>query len=339
VEWDQTVAAARQEGRVMVVGPPGDLVRKNVVEGFRKAFPDITLEWQGGRNAEMATKMEAERRAGVYSVDVFFGGTSTALKQVRPIGALDPLKPALLLPEVTDGKNWRGGHLEYSDADERILVFVNIPSALVAYNPTQVRADEVDEMPELLDPKWKGRIAINDPIPTGAGNVTFRLFWHVLGPERGAEYIRALRAQAGAVDRDQRRQVEWVARGRFPVVIGASDLTLQQLKEEGVRVDVINDFKEYGGLVTASSGSLMLINRAPHPHAAKVFLNWMLTKDGQTAWSTALNQPSLRVDVPTDHLRPESILRADVTYWRSYTEEGVETPPALDALFAEQFGN
>src|SRR5687767_1809953 len=46
-EWDKTLAAAKAEGRVMVWGPPGDLIRKNITEGFRKAFPDITIEWLG----------------------------------------------------------------------------------------------------------------------------------------------------------------------------------------------------------------------------------------------------------------------------------------------------
>jgi ABC-type Fe3+ transport system substrate-binding protein len=338
-EWDRTVAAARQEGKVVVYGPSGDLIRRNMTEAFRKAFPDIALEWTGGRATDEAAKIEAERRAGIYSVDVFLGGSTTALVSMRPIGAMDPVKPLLLLPEVTDPANWRNNQLEFSDKDETNLVFVNIPSTTVAFNKSQVQAEDVDEVHELLDPKWAGRIAINNPIPAGAGNIAGRFFYHVLGPERGAEYLRTLRAQAGAVDRDERRQVEWVVRNRFPVLVGASDVTLHQLREQGVEVGQINQFKEHGGAVTASAGTIIPMNRAPNPNAAKVFINWVLTRDGQTAWSTALNQPSLRLDVPTDHIRAESVPRPDGKYWRSYFEDFVETPPALSTLFQELFTN
>ena len=69
-----------------------------MIDGFRKAFPDITLEWFGSRMAEVTGKIEAERRGGVYSIDVLIGGTSTANLQMKPIGALDPLRPVLMLP-------------------------------------------------------------------------------------------------------------------------------------------------------------------------------------------------------------------------------------------------
>src|SRR4051812_43086702 len=64
-EWDRTVAAARQEGSVVVYGPPGDLMRKNLSEGFRSAFPDISVDWSPFQGGEGATKLEAERRADV----------------------------------------------------------------------------------------------------------------------------------------------------------------------------------------------------------------------------------------------------------------------------------
>ncbi|HEY8694127.1 MAG TPA: hypothetical protein VIR57_15465, partial [Chloroflexota bacterium] len=68
--WDQTLAAAKKEGKVTVNGPPGDPVRKDLTAGFEKAYPGITLDWSGGRGGEEATKLEADRRAGVYALDV-----------------------------------------------------------------------------------------------------------------------------------------------------------------------------------------------------------------------------------------------------------------------------
>jgi iron(III) transport system substrate-binding protein len=338
VEWERSVAAARQEGKVSVYGPPGDLVRRAMGEAWRQAFPDITLEWSGGRGSEQATKLEAERRAGIYAADVVIAGTTTANSQVKPLGAGQPIRPALLLPEVTDTRNWLGNKLEFSDRDEQNLVFVTIPNALALYNLQQVRPDEIDELHDLLDPKWRGRIVINDPVPAGSGNVNFRWFWHVLGPEKGEEFIRAVRGQAAAVDRDQRRQVEWAARGRYPIILSPSDGVAAQLLEQGLQFGIVREFKEYGAIATASLGSLMLLNPPPHPNAARVFANWLLTKEGQTAYSVGMEQPSRRLDVPTDHLEKDLLLKPDGKYWPSYHEDNVAMPPGLGELLREVYG-
>jgi iron(III) transport system substrate-binding protein len=338
VEWERTVAAARQEGRVVVLGPPGDAVRRTISEAWQRAFPDITLEWTGGRGGEQATKLEAERRAGIYSVDVMINGTTTANTQVKPLGALDPIRPALILPEVTDPSQWLGNRLEFSDKDELNLVFITIPNSLVMFNPQQVQREEIDELHELLDPKWRGKLVINDPIPSGAGNVVFRFLWQALGPEQAVEFFRGLKAQAAVVDRDQRRQIEWVARGRYPVLLAPSDGVAAPLREQGLQFSTLGHFKEHGTATTASFGSLMLINQAPHPNAQKVFANWILSREGQTAYSVGMEQPSRRLDVPTDHLDPDVLLRSDIKYWPSYYEENVLPPPGFSEALREIFG-
>jgi iron(III) transport system substrate-binding protein len=121
-----------------VYGPAGDAIRKAMVDGFRQAFPDIAVEWLGGRTADLANKIEAERRAALYSGDVLIGGTTTANNQMKPIGALDPIRPALLLPEVLDTSRWLGGRLDFSDREELNLVFAVSPKVQLLYDPKQV---------------------------------------------------------------------------------------------------------------------------------------------------------------------------------------------------------
>jgi iron(III) transport system substrate-binding protein len=189
-----------------------------------------------------------------------------------------------------------------------------------------------------LDPKWKGKIVINDPLPSGAGNVTFRWIWQVLGPEKATDYYKKIRAQAGIVDRDQRRQIEWVAQGKYAVLLGPSDGVMGELLQRGLKLGILGEFKDYGTAITASFGSAMLINKAPHPNAAKVFLNWVLTKEGQTAWSRALDHVSRRLDVPTDHLPPYQIPRAGGKYWLSHFEKEVTRSAEEEKILKELFG-
>lgn len=339
-EWEKVVAAAKKEGVVQVAAPPGDLLRENVRKGFGEAFPEIALQWTGARTTETATKLESERRAGVYNLDVLIGGTTTVATQMSPMGALDPIKPALLLPEVTTPDAWRGGQLAFADPEAQYnLTFVNIAYPFVAYDQKQVHPEEVDELQELLDPKWTGKIVMEYPLQPGAGQLFSRWVFEVLGPQKGAEYVRALRGQAGAVDRDERRLMESVVRGRYPILVPAlTGPVMTQMFQQGLQFGIVPEFKEVGTATSASFGSLVLINRAPHPNAAKVFINWFLGKDGQTAYTISADEPSRRLDVRTDHLPEWAIPKPGVKYWESYKWDKVKMSSELESLLKELFG-
>jgi ABC-type Fe3+ transport system substrate-binding protein len=347
--WDKVLSEAKKEGKVVVWGPPGELIRDAMTQGFGKAFPDIAIEYSGARGSEQATRIKAERDGGIFSIDTLLSGTTTAIIQMKPMKALDPVEPALILPEVTDVKYWLNNTLEFADKEGKYdLVFVNQLKMPLVYNLGQVKLEEVDSIHKLLDPKWKGKYVVNDPLPSGSGNVTFRWLWRVLGPEKATEYYRKIRDNAAVVDRDQRRQIEWVAQGKYAFLVAPSDGVMQQLLQRGLKFGVLPEFKE-GTYLTASFGSAMLINKPPHPNAATVFLNWVLGKDGQTAWSRAMNHTSRRVDVPTDHLPPYVIPKPGVKffsgtpkpgdrYWISHHEQNVKRSKEETKILKELFG-
>lgn len=337
-KWDGAIAQAKGEGKVVVLGPPGDKVRDAITQGFSKAFPDITVEFSGARGGELATRIKSERDAGIYSVDVVISGTSTANAYFKPMKALDPIEPALMLPEVIDPKNWRDNKLEFSDRSTRFnLVFTTQNNVPLIYNPAQVKGQEVDELFKLLDPKWKGKIAVQDPIPSGTGNGVFRWVWHILGPEKAKDFYRKMRAQAAAVDRDQRRQIEWIAQGKYPLHLGPGTV-MYQLEQRGLKFGVMAEFKDYGAYVTPGFGSAMLINRAPHPNASKVFINWLLRKDGQTAFCKGMGYVSRRVDVPTDHVPPYWVPKPGIQYWPGYYEEDATMSDEQEKFLKTLFG-
>ncbi len=336
--WEKVLSGAKKEGKVVVFGPGGAAIRKAVTSGFKKAFPDISIEYAGGRGGRLAAKIKAERDGGIYSVDVILQGTTTALVYFKPMGALDPIGPVLVLPEVKLGKYWRNGRLEFSDAKRSLnLVFSTNVKAPVVFNLNQAKVNELDELHELIDPKWKGKFIINDPVPSGSGGVTFRHIWQALGPKKALEYYRNIRANAGIVDRNERRQIEWVAQGKYAFVLGGSDRMVRQLKGRGLKFGVLSEFKDHGSYITPGPGSVLLINKAPHRNAATVFINWLLSKEGQTAWSKASGYTSRRVDVSTAHLAPYVIPKPGSKYSSFYQEKNIKRSAEEEEILKELF--
>lgn len=336
--WENVLGAAKKEGKIVVFGPAGEAIRSALMESFRKSFPDIVFEYVGGRAAEQAMRIRAERDGGVFSVDVFIGGSVTML-ELGADGALEPIEPALFLPEVRNPSYWRDGRFEFTNPSTRYtIVFSSQPNPPVIYHPKQVNVGEIDELYELLNPKWKGRVLINDPLPAGPAGSLFRWMWRTLGPDKATDFFRKIRAQAGAVDRDQRREIEWVAQGKFAWLLGPNNSMVFPLAQRGLKFGVLPEFKDYGTYIGTGSGCLALMKRAPHGNAARLFVNWFLSRDAQTTWSKVLSLQSRRTDVPLDHIPPYLIIKPGGRYWVSYYEKDAVRSAREEAVINELFG-
>lgn len=338
VKWDAILAKAKQEGTVVVWGPGGTLVQRANAE-FEKDYPGIKIELAGGRGTSMGAKLNAERQGGLYSVDVFINGPTTANFDLKPAGTLDPIKPVLLLPDVLDPHAWLDGHIEYSDREGAYdIVFTEEVSPQFIYNAKLVKLDQIDSLQKLLDPKLKGKLLTNDPSVTGSGVPWFRQIWVAMGPEKATDYYRKLFAQLGPNTRDTRVQVEWIAQGKYAALTAASSSSFQQLLKSGVKFEVSSAFSDLKQMVGSSTGTMSLVNKAPHPNAATVYINWALTKKGQTLWQNAIGIPSRRTDVAKDDIPDYQIPKAGVDYFRSFTEEAQTLDPREQEIITELFG-
>jgi ABC-type Fe3+ transport system substrate-binding protein len=254
-------------------------------------------------------------------------------------GALEQIEPALILPEVKDPKNWRDGRLEFTNPSTRYtIVFSSQPNPPAVYDLKQVNVDDIDELYELLSPKWKGKAVLNDPLPAGSAGSLFRWLWRRLGPDKATDYFKKIRAQAGAVDRDQRRQIEWIAQGKYRWLLGPNSSMLHQLAQRGLKFGVLPQFKDYGTHIGTGASCVALMNRAPHRNAAIVFINWLLSREGQATWSKTLILQTRRLDVPSDHIPPYLVIKPGGNYWVSYYEKDVIRSAQEEAIIKELFG-
>jgi len=302
-EWDRVLAAAKKEGAVTVAGAPGDTHREALADAFTKAYPEIRVEYTGMSGRDGVPRIVRERQANLFAWDIYIGGPTSALGGLKPLGAFDPLRPALIRPEVLDDAKWHGGFQDgFMDTEGRLFyAFDGTVTQVLHVNREFVPKGEIRSSKELLDPKWAGKIVWEDPRYEGAGLNSALVF----SLAYGEDFLRRLlREQKIVYTRDRRQMTEWMVRGRHPIAIAMPTDELIIFQEKGVGKQIEPGGPDPVNSMIPGFGSTGLMNRAPHPNAAKVYLNWLLSADGQKSWTQATKRNSRRLDVsPGDPAR------------------------------------
>lgn len=298
--WETTLSAAKGEGKVVLYTTRGSEARAALAKGFKDKY-GLELEFVTGKGAELSEKLLRERSAGLYMGDVYMAGPTTILFTLMPQGVVDPMRPVLILPDVIDPKVWYGGNLPFLDKqDSYVLGFGGYVFRPMAINTELVKADEMKSYQDLLNPKWSAKITMADPTIPGAAQSFFTAVGHFL---MGYDFLRELARQKPFIHRDDRLITEWVARGKYSIVIGAKPDPIDEFRKAGAPITSI--IPKEGSYIEPGAGTFNLINKAPHPNAARVFVNWLLTKEGQTIYSQSVGIESTREDVPKGHLDPK----------------------------------
>jgi iron(III) transport system substrate-binding protein len=297
-EWERTVAAAKREGTVVVSIPTSAELRQQMEAAFHKRFEGIKLELVATRGSAGITRILEEKRAGLHYFDLHIGGTSSIVTGPLRAEILEPVLPWMILPEVRDPKNWWAGHVWADNAQKFIYVFLGYMTETIWYNSDLVKPEEVTSYDDLLQPKWKGKMVILDPRTQGSGESMWAFLWRI----KGEGYLRKLAAQEMIVGRNLRQLAETVARGKASLSIGVSYYSYQPFIKAGLPIKTLPVPKE-GIYASSGSGNLAILRNAPHPNATKVFVNWLLSKEGQTIFTNAMGQPTRRFDVDTQWTR------------------------------------
>lgn len=334
-DWESTLVAAKKEGKVSVITSVTPAVRDALTLEFQKKY-GIAVELFGSSGREVAPRIGAERRAGQFLWDIYIHGTTTALESMIPMGAFDPLEPTLILADVKDPKTWRGGAIEFLDPGKTVMVMTPFHRGTIYYNTKLVDAKEFKSHKDLLNPKWKGKMVLDDPRGSGPGLATFTFFY--LHPELGPDFIRVLGKQQITILKNYAQEVDAVGQGHYPVLIGTADFVVTNRVKQGVPIGIVDarQLKE-GTDLSPASGNLALFNRAPNPNAAKIYINWLLSKEGQTAFARANGYVSARLDVPTDHTEPWRVPQLGAI--KTYTKAAMEVRGSLQPLLQEAFSS
>lgn len=338
-DWNRVVEAAKKEGRLnLYVNRYGQAA---LLEEFRKDHPEIRVVTVTGSGRQLVSRLMAEARAGNVVADVFNGGSGTLLILHRG-KVLEPLKPALILPEVLDESKWYGGRHAFTDPERQyVFVYIVLPGLRgLGYNTNLLDPKEFHSFRDLLNDKWKGRIVSQKPAL--GGGITAHLQFYYYHPELGPDFMRRFFGAMDMTFGDQRTIDDWLAAGKFAICLGCRDI--DKAKRQGLPVDQfeMGEWKE-GEPLSTGGGGVGLMRDAPHPNAARVYINWLLSRRGQTALQMsndllgALPPYSRRIDIPKEMLPPDTRLVPGRKYLDLTLPEYTDLAP-IDRLLKEIVG-
>lgn len=303
--WENTLAEAKKEGTVMAYVNWRPEIRIAISQAFKQKH-GIDVEFVGfGRAADMMAKVKTEQTAGLYIVDIF-GAGSFLVNTMKPAGLLGNLEPLLILPEIIEPKAWRGGEVPFMDKDKTAMAMIASLQRYILYNTELVKEGEITTYKDLLKSQYKGKITINDPTITGSGNAFIsHLAFHLWGKEEAANFLKQLLQLEPVITRDNNLQVEWVARGKYAIALGPEMATVGKFLNLRAPLSLV--VVKEGAFISAAAGGVAIPTRLSNPRAATIFLNWLLSKEGQSVAYTGFEAPSNRIDVPLEGIQASLI--------------------------------
>jgi ABC-type Fe3+ transport system substrate-binding protein len=306
-EWDKIVAAAKKEGKLVIYAELDPDTRQALTSVFGRKF-GIQLEFVAGKSAEISKRYLSERGAGLHLVDVFHMGAGTAVNIMKPQKSFVSLESFLLLPEVKEKSAYLFGDIPYLDKEKMAIALIAPYTSYVSINTAMVKEGEIKSYRDVLSPKWKGKVVLYDPaIPSAAAGWAAFMIGKAYGLEEGTKFLKEFASTQPVMIKDVRQQVEWVARGKYAIGVGTQHAEISNFKMLGLPI-FMQRFVEGGNINPASAFIERPVN-PPHPNAATVYLNWLLTEEGQRTVAEGMSSPPIRKGVVVKGIDPMKIVK------------------------------
>ncbi len=294
--WAKVVAAARKEGKVNAysyswLGDTGLAISR----AFKEKY-GISVEITTGRGAEFAERFKTEKRMGQQVADITEGGT-VAINAMKPEGVLTSVADDL--PVLKEKGVWLVDPTAMDTQDK-----ANLTWRLLVYNPyINTKLVKTEEVPQswrdLLLPRWKGKMSFGEP---NVGATVYSVMVVLMDNKVWDEdYIRALYRQELHFVVSPADELLKLARGENDIIVVVADSEASRFALEGAPIRAI-DMKDG---VVLSTAAVAAIAKGPNPNAARVFLNWIFSREGQTLAGERMGSKMVRKDVPD--IRPQAV--------------------------------
>jgi iron(III) transport system substrate-binding protein len=270
------MAAAKKEGVVVWYTSTDTKALAGLVAKFEASHPGITLQTLQLSSNLIPARILTEQRGNHYNADLT-NGDNIPMGQLKAAGALQPYK-------APDPEKFVKGALDPND----YLHTVYMATTVLAWNPKKLAADGLKPPASLADlakPEWRGKIGID--------STAYNWYMGVLETMPNAqEFLKAIVANKPFLTQGHTNTVTQLESGEFDVTPTAYGYLADEDHVAGRNVDYLIPKP-----LLVDLGPLCLVKNAPHPNAAHVLLDWLLSKDGQQAFVDLSGRPSMRTDV------------------------------------------
>jgi len=267
------VEAAKKEGEVNWYGGGSSEIDEDINRGFMKKYPFIQAKKFRIQSQRLLVRFEAESRAGKHMADI--------LRTTDWYIDIFKKKNLLLKYDSPERKQIPD---ELKDRDgfyTALYMFLHV----TAYNTRMVSKSELPRSyDDLLNPKWKDKLGLED-----AAYVWFVNLLKIKGEKQGIDYMRRLARQNVSLRSGTTLLANLVAAGELPLAIDLYAYNIERTKKSGAPLDWVALDPAIVHTVTAG------INRnAPHPNASKLFMDFLISEEGQRIYLSENMQPARR---------------------------------------------
>ncbi|MCJ7642591.1 MAG: extracellular solute-binding protein, partial [Desulfobacterales bacterium] len=265
---------AQQEGKLIIYTQADVEDVVNLIDAFSKQFPGIKVDYWQSESAQIVTRVLTEFRAGQASVDVVQHDIDALL--LKDAGAVAPFESV------------QKNDLVLSDPT---LAIVGMEVQALAYNTKKMKAEDLPKgWEDLANPKYKGIVALDDPMRGGPLTIQLAILkgsWK--DDAKWTSFVKGLKALNVPVHRSTGAMFRLLVAGEFSMAEPALLHDLLREREKGSPVDFVKAappvvFPDYA----------VLYAKSPHPNAAKLFIEWLLSPAGQATYYSTGRTPNLK---------------------------------------------
>lgn len=270
-DWKAIEAAADKEGMITVYSPTRAKDAEELAKAFNKDYPKIKVEWVLGRN--LLERVKTEIAAKRIVCDAFQGGTSSTVPAID-LGVCEKFTPPAL---SAPGVKWNLP-MDKIVVKDGLAVWRQVSVVSAMWNtkviPTNIGPKSLKD---LTDPKYKDLIALDNPKSRGTGIMLIHAAKEIAPDKLGMKWIEAF--MKNAVISSFRKIRSQITTGEYGIGLPMSTGSAAAAIKAGAPVKFLG-FSE--GLILSPTAT-WIVKNCPNPNAAKVFANWVMSKNGQEA--------------------------------------------------------
>lgn len=284
-EWQAIVEAGKKEGKVVIYGPFIEETQKPYIEAFQKKYPGIEVEVVYGTGPQSAERIRTEVAAGKVVADIWRGATDPALA-MRDQGILEKWQAPSVVRE-RQMYSWQ----PIDDDEKGYLTNVvgNISGLMINTNVVK-ESDIPQSWWDLADPKYKGKLLWYDPRRPGAGQ-SLTWFWTQTQMPKADEFLKAFAKQDLGLEANPAKIAEDVARGEYGIGIPVGTNNYTAKVAPHTRFVIPKEGSYY------SITNMVIVQGAPHSNAAKLWIEFEASKEGQQLKAEVGHEVVVRKDV------------------------------------------